>query len=282
MSLDRFMKYNLTRELAVALLLVGSLLSAAHAADIAIKAPQPTPPPLCAWCGWYIGVNAGWTNSTHNSITNTATDTDGGGLGAILALGGIPVSISDSYSGFLGGGQVGYNWQTGIAVIGLEADIDGVSGAHGGNSSFTPIFNVGTSYTRALDWLSTVRGRVGVTVTPQVLVYATGGVAFGETKIGSSASCPTAGPPCSSEPSTTNVTTNTSVGWTLGGGLEWMFVPNWSIKAEYLYADLGSHNSTIVYAYGGGNTSSLTSTVRDTQNIVRGGIDWHFGGPVAH
>jgi outer membrane immunogenic protein len=270
------MKRNAIIGLAVAALLIATQLSSANAADMAIKAPPPAPAPAptCMWCGWYLGLNAGWLRSTHNTITNTGTDTGGGGFGAALGLGLIPASIGDSYSGFLGGGQIGYNWQTGIMVIGLEGDIDGLSGARGGNS-FASSF-ITTTYTRSIDWLSTVRGRIGITLLPQVLAYGTGGLAFGETKIGNAASCPTAFPPCSSEPTTTNTSTNTSTGWTAGAGLEWLFAPRWSIKAEYLYVDLGSHNTTIAYAYPPANTSSVTSTVRDTANIVRGGINYHF------
>jgi outer membrane immunogenic protein len=69
-----------------------------------------------------------------------------------------------------------------------------------------------------------------------------------------------------------NSTSNTSTGWTVGAGLEWRFAPAWSVKAEYLYVDLGSHSDTIVYNYG--PTSSLTSTVRETDNIVRVGVNY--------
>jgi len=71
-------------------------------------------------------------------------------------------------------------------------------------------------------------------------------------------------------------TSNVSAGWTIGAGAEWMFAPHWSLKAEYLYVDLGNISSTINYAYATGNTSTLTATVRDTMNIVRGGINYHF------
>jgi outer membrane immunogenic protein len=82
-------------------------------------------------------------------------------------------------------------------------------------------------------------------------------------------------PPASTEATTTNSVSNTSPGWTVGAGAEWMFAPNWSVKAEYLYVDLTSHSSTIVYTYGA-NTSSLTSTAHDSEHVVRGGINFHF------
>jgi outer membrane immunogenic protein len=132
-----------------------------------------------------------------------------------------------------------------------------------------------TTYSRELDWLATVRGRVGFTVAPTFLVYGTGGLAVGETKVGSSFAAPTAGPPPESEPTTNLTSSNTSVGWTAGAGAEWLFAPQWSVKAEYLYVDLGKRSNTIAYTYTGG-TSTLTSTVKDTSNIARAGINYHF------
>ena len=110
---------------------------------------------------------------------------------------------------------------------------------------------------------------------PSFLLYATGGLAVGQTKIGNQFICPVCGPPASTQASTTNQNTNTSAGWTVGAGAEWMFAPRWSLKAEYLYVDLGSHSSTITYTYNAG-PSTLTSSVRDAENIVRGGINYHF------
>ncbi len=193
----------------VTLLFAGPAL----AADLPVKAPRAaTLMPVLSWSGWYVGANAGWVGSANDTVTNTGTDTDSGGLG------------------------------TGR---------------------------------RELDWLATVRGRLGMTVTPSFLIYGTGGLAIGQTKIGSTEDCPLANPPCASEPSMNTKSTHTSAGWTVGAGAEWMFAPNWSLKAEYLYVDLGSHSNTIVYTYGP-FTSSMTSTARDTMNIVRGGINFHF------
>ncbi|MGD0149474.1 MAG: outer membrane beta-barrel protein [Xanthobacteraceae bacterium] len=250
----------------------------ALAADMPVKA-APLPAPLCVWCGWYIGVNAGWVGPSDASFRNTGSDTDGGGLGNALATAAIPGTVTNNnMNGFIGGGQIGYNWQTGIMVVGLEADFDGVSDKNtinlvfpgsGASAPFT------TTYTHQLDWLSTFRGRLGVTVSPDFLIYFTGGVAVGEVKTGNSFICPTCGPSTSTEPSTTSANTATRAGIVIGLGAEWMVAPHWSIKAEYLYADLGSTNSTIVYTYGP-NTSSLTSTVHNNYNIARGGVDWHF------
>jgi len=259
----------------VALLVAGP----AFAADMAVKAPVRAPlMPVLGWGGWYVGANAGWVGTASDGITNTGTDTGAGGLGNGLATGAIPTSLNLKYSGFIGGAQIGYNWQVGSWVYGLEADFDGASAK--GDATIGPITVPGhvpqtTTYHRELDWLATFRGRLGVTLAPAFLVYATGGLAVGETKLGNSYICPTCAPPASTESSTTNQSSNTSAGWTAGGGAEWMFAPNWSVKAEYLYVDLGKHNSSIAYTYGA-NVSTLTSRANDTMHIVRGGINFHF------
>jgi outer membrane immunogenic protein len=226
------------------------------AADRAIKAPLYKALPM-------VVPTLGW--SADNAVTNTGTDTGGGGLGAALAGNAIPGSAPLKYSGFLAGGQFGYNWQVRSWVYGLEADFDG-SSAHGSTTAFYPapaLVPITTGYSRELDWLATVRGRVGL---PSFLVYGTGGLAVGQTKVGSSVVAPAAASPPESEPRTNITSSNTSAGWTAGAGVEWMFAPQWSVKAEYLYVDLGNHSNTVTYAYGP-NTSTMTSTVRDTDNM---------------
>lgn len=264
------------------LLIAGAALAAligtpALAADMALKAPPPAAPP-CVWCGWYIGLNAGWVGSTNNNITNTFNDPNLSNFGILAAFGQFPATASLRESGFLGGGQIGYNWQTGNWLVGLEADFDGVSAKSSTTVAFPGLaFLSPTSYAfnRQLDWLSTIRGRVGVLVSPNFLLFVTGGVAIGEVKTGNAYICPTCGPPTSTQPTTVNTNTNTKAGGTVGGGVEWMVAPHWSIKAEYLYANLGRTNSTVTYTDGLG-VSTMTSSVRNSYNIARAGVNWHF------
>jgi outer membrane immunogenic protein len=263
------------------ILLAGLAFSApimpAMAADMV---PYDKAPPLLNWTGLYVGANIGWAGSA-DSIVNTGTDTGGAGLGRYLVLGGIPGRLNLTNTGVIGGGQIGYNWQVLPSwVLGIEADLEG-SGAKGSNS-FTYLGNPGflgitTTYSRELDWLGTIRGRFGYLWFPSLLFYGTGGLAYGQNKIASAASCAAWGPPCQSEGSTATQTSNTSVGWTLGGGAEWRFAPAWSVKAEYLYVDFGLHSNTISYTYPVGNVSTLTSTVRERDNIVRVGVNYMFG-----
>jgi outer membrane immunogenic protein len=100
----------------------------------------------------------------------------------------------------------------------------------------------------------------------------TGGLAYGQTKLQTAFACATCAPPAN----TSILTSNVNTGWTVGAGVEWMFAPAWSIKAEYLYVDLGSISNTIGYTYGPTSISSLTSTYNERDNIVRAGINYKF------
>ena len=125
-----------------------------------------------------------------------------------------------------------------------------------------------TGYARALDSLGTVRARVGYLTGPEWLWYATGGVAYGETKLQTALACATCAVPANS----VGLTDKWNVGWTVGAGVEWRFAPQWSVKAEYLYVDLGSITNTIG-AFGAG---TLTSTYKEQDNIVRAGINYKW------
>ena len=244
-------------------------------ARLPVKAPVAAA--VDRWAGAYVGANGGWLGSTHNSISNTGTDDGTGGLGTALATGAIPASVGLSTKGGILGGTTGYNWRLHpMWVAGIETDFDGAFARK--SATIGPVTIPGfapqtTTFTRELDWLGTFRGRVGVTPTSPLMVYATGGLAYGETKLGSNYICPQ----CSPAPIPPVDTGHTSFGWTAGAGVEWAFAPQWSAKAEYLYVDLGSINNFISYGYNvanGGNSSTMTSTTRDTENIVRFGVNY--------
>jgi outer membrane immunogenic protein len=263
------------KRLLLAGLAFSVLIMPAMAADMRLKAP----PPLSTWTGLYWGVNVGWIGSSQYNIANTGTDTDLSGLGTLLAVGAIPGSILVSHSGFIGGGQIGYNWQIDPSwVWGIEADFQGttVNGSAGSVSlGVVPAqTQVTTVYKYELDDLGTVRARLGWLSSPNLLWYGTGGLAYGQTRLASSMQCPAALPPCQNESTIATSSTHTSAGWTAGAGVEWKLSPVWSVKTEYLYAELGGQNNTIVYTYGP-FTSSLTSTVqREKDNIVRFGVNY--------
>jgi outer membrane immunogenic protein len=218
---------------------------AAHAADLpaapAYKAPAYVPAPVWNWNGFYLGVEGGggWAR------TNQA-DTSGVTTG------------NYNQSGGLAGGTAGWNWQFNNFVFGLEGDL---SWANINGTVSTPICAGGTCFTN-LQWFATERARAGFT-WGQFLVYATGGAAEASIKAGQDA--------CGGV--LTICGTNSRLGWTVGGGVEAMFAPNWSAKLEYLYADFGTHTSY---------TPIIPVNVTERVNIVRAGINYHFnwGGPV--
>jgi len=183
---------------------VAAAVPGAQAADMPLKAPRMVEAPA-SWAGWYVGLHAGaaWHDmDAHNVVDPT-------------------YNISKTKSGFIGGGQIGYNWQRGVVVFGFEADISGLSSTASGSSGY---FN----YASKISWLSTVRGRLGVTLTPNTLLYGTGGVAFGGVK-----NTFDGGGPVYSE-------SKTKTGWVAGGGIEYRLSRNWTVGAEGLFVDLGS------------------------------------------
>jgi outer membrane immunogenic protein len=300
------------KKIAYAALALAVSAGSAVAADLpSRKAPVLPPPPPLTWTGFYVGLNAGGLWSNNSSINNVAYGlynapgypTFGtGNLAALSATGNITGS---SNSGFIGGGQIGYNWQVGNVgglgfgsgfVTGIEADIQGIAGSTGQGNFFgaalgpaivtpPPAFTYSpVTIARArqnLSYIGTVRGRLGFLAMPTLLVYGTGGLAYGGANLNVAyATADTSGIFGAGGASTSYA--NTQVGWTAGGGLEWMVVPNWSVKAEYLYYDLGSVQASTVLAAplpaGGANGFAYTTTAstRFNGNIVRAGVNYHF------
>jgi outer membrane immunogenic protein len=179
---------------------LGLIGAPAFAADMAVKAPPPPPAPVYSWTGFYVGVNAGgawgFSNfstdpgcpSSHNSVFCNAPPSPFAPSGSAVAAAGTGRFTPAS---FIGGGQVGYNWQAGFIVVGVEGDFDYLHlRASSTVSGLFPVPFLGTSFTvnNAIEtnWLATVRGRLGATVLPNFLVFATGGAAFTDFKFTSS------------------------------------------------------------------------------------------------
>jgi outer membrane immunogenic protein len=228
------------------------------------KAPAMIVSPVYTWTGFYVGVNAGgvWSNSDIEWAGSNAPGTIGTGL-ATAQTGDLKLS------GFTGGGQAGYNYQVSNWVWGIEADIN-YTGLRGTRLTHPAAPFVNTEFTNVESrWLSTVRGRAGIAIDRWYL-YATGGLAVANVSYFDSAGV--AFP-------FTNGSNTTRVGWTAGAGVEWAFNQNWSVKAEYLYVDLGSvsYNGLTNPTFG-----TLTGLINHnlTENIGRLGINYRFGGPV--
>ena len=264
----------------------------AFAADLPIFTQAPVQAAGFSWTGFYAGANAGYTWGGNNInvasvpvYVNTVAF-DSGGIVNNAAAGGTAALSQNNHGGFVGGVQAGYNWQSSSLVAGIEADIQGIADNNGSvtaASNSSVITNLTAS--QGLDWLGTVRGRLGFTLMPTLLAYATGGLAFGDANsdFAMSQSHITQkgrGPVTSG--STVASFSELKAGWTLGAGAEWAFAPNWSVKAEYLYYDLGSAT------YGGGLLTSRLpdGTVRYairsnvstdfTGNIVRVGVNYRW------
>jgi outer membrane immunogenic protein len=150
-------------------------------------------------------------------------------------------------SGGLVGGTAGYNWQTGSWVFGLEGDLDWSN--INGNTFLGCVPGCKTTN----NWLGTARARVGYAFD-RILPYVTGGLAVGEVQ---------------ADVDGINVATNTNTGWTAGAGVEYAITNNWSVKAEYLYVDLGNFNCGVVC---GGNPDNVSFR----SHIARGGINFRF------
>jgi outer membrane immunogenic protein len=287
---------------------LASMAGSAFAADLpSRKAPVAPPPVAPLWTGFHVGLNAGGIWNNNNSINLQAWPLAGQPIQYWAPLNN--TISSGSNGGFIGGGQIGYDYQANLAsysiVTGIEADFQGTaSGSGNGSKSLIndgPLVNaLGPMTTDTilnningsanLSWIGTVRGRLGFLLMPNLLVYGTGGLAYGQVNLnvnqsqfqnvvfpGGSAGWAAFG---------NSNTSNTLVGYSAGGGLEWMFMPNWSAKAEYLYYDLGNLSTNITTtAIPQGLLAPLTSTqawlstranTTVSGNIVRAGVNYHF------
>jgi outer membrane immunogenic protein len=237
--------------------------NAASAADMGLPVKGRALEPEWNWSGFYAGLNAGYARGT--TVWN---DLDG----ALNSVGG--TFANESANGFIGGGQIGYNWQFRHAVFGLEADFDYLSLDR--TTTLLDLSGAGGTADHlrdAIRWLGTVRGRAGLALD-NVLFYLTAGLAYGQTD--HSVTSSVNGSPGLSETHDFNAF---KVGPVAGGGIEFGLDPRWSVKAEALYVDLGRHTGVIH-----GDNIALSRTVvgrletLDTMWIVRAGVNYRFGG----
>jgi outer membrane immunogenic protein len=215
--------------IAVAALL--TMASAAQAADLPrgnYKAPAYTAPAYANWTGFYVGVNAGYGFGKSNWD--------------------IP-AVSTSPKGVLAGLTLGYNYQTGVWLWGVEGDVD-----YSGMKGDVNCIGVTTCETKNT-WLGTARARLGYAGWNNWLPYITAGLAAGDIKatdvLGSA--------------------TKTKIGWTAGLGVEYAMWSSWSVKLEYLYVDLGKFDCNVSCA-----GVAVTDNVSFKANLVRAGLNYRF------
>ena len=230
-----------------------TISSVANASDLPSKKTPVSEPVATSksydWNGAYIGINGGY-GSSNSDINN-------------IYFGGTPSPGDDgklSMTGGLAGGQLGYNYQSGNIVLGVEADLDYASlkGNHLFDFGGNPVNLDGE-----LKSIGTVRARLGYAID-NLLIFATGGVAYGLTH----ATLTSVVPPTISASGSKSYT-----GFTVGGGIEYGLSKNWTVKAEYLHADFGKRSNTYVFT---GDIAEATADTSLKSNIVRVGLNYKF------
>lgn len=242
----------------------------AHAADLKRAGPVTAAPVLLdySWAGLYFGAQGGWTNSYDD-----AKITGDNAIGNIVVQTGlVPGAQKTRADGFNVGGHIGANFQTGQFVYGIEADLSYVdsdgSQTHGVTAAPLGIpVGISTTSTSALNWLGTVRGRVGIAYD-RVLVFATGGLAVGEVEHTTTVSLSAPAPFGATASASTD---DVRWGWALGGGAEYALNSIWRLRADYLMVDLGKTEHTF-----GATVAGAPVTFRSEQehvhHLVRAGI----------
>jgi len=246
----------------------------------AVGAFAASPAPVAySWAGFYVGGNLGygWGKASNNSnfvdpalnVPIVATELD-----------------SDKPKGAIGGGQVGYNWQVeSHGLLGIEADWQGSGqranqGFVTGFAFFDPVVvgvvrgTVSESLENSIQWFGTVRGRAGYT-WDHVLIYGTGGLAYGEVKLAGTVNENVNLLPVINSVVPVNIA-KVNAGWTLGAGIEGMLASNLSWKLEYLYLDLGSVAGVSIVGIANPPSGTFTAQSRFTDNILRVGLNYRF------
>jgi outer membrane immunogenic protein len=222
--------------------------AAASAADLPVKAPVTAPAAPFTWTGCFAGVRAGGAFSFDK------------------------IRSSDDFSsaGFIGGGQIGCDYQFAPAwVVGLEGRAAWSSlnsKTTGSGTERATGLTFPTQFTVSNDFLASATGRVGYGFASGWLVYARGGVAWTREKADNVFTAPSLG--FAIDPGATT----TRVGWTAGAGLDWAFAPHWSTNFEYDYYDFGSSDFTLTDALNRTFSGNLTDRI----HTVTVGLNYHF------
>jgi outer membrane immunogenic protein len=254
------MKFFTASVSAACLLALGAFASMpACAAELPLKAPPPAPPP--SWTGFFFGANI-------NPGTGTTKFFDIYGPTPDYAL-----DADAKTSGWLGGFQLGYNYQIGQFVVGAEGSFD-----WGGIKRDFSCFSFGNQTCSSNDeWVASLTGRFGPVIGP-ALLYVDGGPAWARDAIsniaGTAACVPTGGTTVCSAPGDLFQGSAILPGWTVGGGVEYRVSPNWAVFLEYGYFNFGEHPITLV----DGGTGIFPEDVKQQLQTIRVGFDYAFNG----
>lgn len=313
-------RFNIVKKFLIALAAIGASLTAARAADLEFRPPPPAPPPVSNWSGPYVGLGLSTRyNSVDGSVTSATAGTtpiplppvtDGGTGWEFWRTGGPSgMAYVDSIA-LRGGFYAGWNWQVSPRyVVGVEADFalaNETASIHGSpyltSLQFgTPSTPFGASpndgFTVRTTWDSSARLRFGWLVTPSIMLYLTGGLAWAHIQVTST--CSTVPTPNVSNCAVGNyfggtlgpdiiTHSGTKLGWTLGTGLDVMLTPQWVIRGQYRFADFGypnggsgAFNFTDVRACTGcpaaNNPLTVSSQVLLMQHMFEIGLAYKFG-----
>jgi outer membrane immunogenic protein len=265
------------------LLIVASVailgVTGANAADMGARTYNKAPPmeSVFNWSGFYIGVNAGgaWGREDHTtgfSPSDLAANAGTGGNAAAIQaqLSG----RSDLNSGFTGGFQAGYNWQWAPNwILGLEGDINYIDlGRHTGTVQIVTL-PPGTlsTQTARVDWLSTIRGRLGYSFG-NWMIYGTGGLAVAQQDSTNTTQAPLGGGVNAFEVGSKS---DVRLGYTVGGGVEYALSRNWTVKGEYLYTSLDNFNY-VSTSQAENSAAFHTASSGVKFNIARAGLNYKF------
>lgn len=241
---------------------------AAQAADLPARrgfVPAPVVmAPAFMWTGFYAGVNAGYS---FNDNKATTVGTPGFiGLGA-----NVPGSLRTGKDGFIGGGQIGYNYQIGQFVLGVETDLQYVDGKR--TTSFTgpALGGITTAAGSELSYLGTLRARLGLVASERLMIYATGGLAYGNPNNTAAVATGTGALWGGSSDAT-------RFGYAIGAGAEYALTNNWTAKLEYLYYDLGRRTVTAGPLNAAATATGVAYQARfeNAGSIVRAGVNYKF------
>ncbi|EKS39564.1 hypothetical protein HMPREF9695_01525 [Afipia broomeae ATCC 49717] len=238
-------------------------IGSASAADMAprYKAPPPIIAPVWSWTGFYAGLHAGggWSDSSITQRNDLFPGFDTASFG------------NGNQAGVVGGGQVGYNWQFAPNwLLGIEGDISGTGIRNNNTRPITtggaPIGPFGFNHVadQNVNWLASIRGRLGW-VWDRWLIYGTGGGAFGGVDYRTDYTGFAVNNPLT--------TSRTLSGWVAGGGVEYAVANNWTVRAEYLYYDLG--NETVINPTSTPG-SNLVTTYENRFHVVRAAVNYKF------
>jgi outer membrane immunogenic protein len=288
---------------------LAALAAPAAAADMPVKALPPAP--IDIWTGGYVGANVGY-DWGRNTITSNGSPGQCTAAVPGCTIVGAPnysqlsaqaatFNTTLNHSGLIYGGQAGHNWLlhniawTWDGVLGVEVDFQGKSDSH--STTITTLapspgfpaqpVNGTTTLNERIDSLGTLRGRAGVLWGPNTLIYATAGVAWASARASAfyGQNVPFVGaPPANIGPyGAAGQVTTELFGPVVGGGIEWKWTANWSIKAEYLYVDLGNlsfNTNALINPVAPAGTSlsvaSANQTVHFHDNIARVGVNYRF------